>query len=86
MKNKNLLVGIAAGAAILSVVMLLRRNKYSVRSLYNSAEQTIDGMKSRITGSDQSTDDYQMDSAGRHLANKARHKAEHHLAMSRNGH
>ncbi|RZJ34517.1 MAG: hypothetical protein EOO51_09295 [Flavobacterium sp.] len=85
-KKKNIIVGIAAGAALLSVALLLaKRRGFSLSSMYSSAEDLVDNMKGRISGTNSSSDS-ESDHGGNRLANKARHKAEHHLAMSKNGH
>ena len=83
MKNKKLIVGIAAGAALLSVAFYLSRNgRY--RSLTNSAGAMLDRMKNRISGEDHESET--TDHGGSRLANKARKKAEHLMAMNKNGH
>lgn len=85
-KKKNVIVGIAAGAALLSVALLFaKRRGVSFSSMYSSAEEMVDNIKNKISGAG-SSDDSNFDQGGNRLASKARHRAEHHLAMSKNGH
>ncbi len=86
MKKKNLLVGIAAGAALISLGLMLSKNRrFNWRSLYNAAEDALENIKNRVIGGDTSDSDEFSASPGRQLANKARHKAEQHLATTKNG-
>ena len=88
MKKKNLVVGIAAGAALISVALLLSRNsKYNWKSISDSVEDAIDSIKQKVIGGPESDNQSAAgDHGGKHLANKARHRTEHHLAADRNGH
>ena len=88
MTKKNLLIGIAAGAAILSVALLFKRNgKYNWSSLSSSAEDALDNLKQRISGKfEEKANEFTEHSAGKQLVERARRKAEQHLTMSKNGH
>ncbi|HEX9979812.1 MAG TPA: hypothetical protein VGB50_04515 [Flavobacterium sp.] len=85
MKNRNLLLGIAAGAALLSVALYLKRSG-RLDSLTNSAGDMLDGIRNKISGGQgQENQNDTTGHGGRQLAQKARHKAEQMVAMHKNG-
>ena len=85
MRNRNLIIGVAAGVAILSATLLLsKNNKYNWRNLGSTAGDALGGIKNRFSGSSTGSDMLSSDhSGGEKLAKKARHKAEHTMNSSK---
>ncbi len=86
MRNRNLIIGVATGVALLSATLLLsKNNKYNWRNLGSTAGSALDGLKNRF-GSSSSADNFSDDySGGTKLARKARHKAEQTLSSGNVG-
>jgi hypothetical protein len=73
MKNRNLIIGTAAGVAILGATAwyFSKKGKLDWKSLLGSAGSTMSGIANELSGSESETDH-----GGQQLAEKAKHRAQ----------
>lgn len=81
MKNKNLMIGAAAGVVVLGATAwyLSKKGKLDWKSMISSAGDTIYGIRKKISGEVGDMGDA-ADHGGQQLATKARQRAEHTIA------
>jgi len=77
--SKKLIVGIVTGVALVSVTALLlsKNSRFNWKSIGASAGNILDGIRNKISHSETvDNEPLGLSHDGKHLAKKARHKAE----------
>lgn len=82
MTRRNVVTSVAVGAGILAVLYVLgKKDKLSLRSFSNEADNLVNRIKSRFGSSTNDNSDSGFGNAhdGQHLANKIRQKVQRNL-------
>ncbi len=81
MARKNLIIGLAAGAALVGAAYVMsKKSRFNLQSLIGEAEDLISGIKNRMGDNSESQQIGGSAHDGKHLAEKARQRVEHKLA------
>ncbi|MBF0694403.1 MAG: hypothetical protein IR153_05030 [Flavobacterium sp.] len=86
MRNRNLMIGVAAGAALVGASLLMpKSSKYHLRNLGSTCSDALNGLKEKFgSSSSMSNDSMSEHSGGEKLAKKSRHRAEQMLSSKIN--
>lgn len=81
MRNKNVVVGVAAGAALLSAALYLsKNNRLNWKGVCDTAGELVDGIKTKL--SSHTGTEGVSDHGGQHLADKARQRAQQNFGRA----